>query len=101
MSANISLDLKSIKPKAKKIFGMVLARATFITVLLVLAAYLVVVWHISSLATAEPPPEAEAAISGSIPKVNKKAVQQIQQLEESSSEVRSLFNEARNNPFQE
>lgn len=98
---NANLDLKSIRPRFNKLLKALMGRITFITVMLVLVAYLVVVWRISSLATAEPPPEAEAAISGSIPKVNKNAVEQIQQLEASNNEVKSLFNEARNNPFQE
>lgn len=98
---NANIDLKSLKPRLKKLLNKVLARATFLTVLLVLVAYLLVVWRISGLATAEPPPEAQTTVANSIPKVNKTAVEQILKLEENNSEVHSLFNEARNNPFQE
>jgi len=102
MSGN--LDLKSIRPKLIKLVKLGAAHATFTAVLLVLLAYLLVVWRISTLATSEPSLEAEnTALTGSsrIPKVNKQAVEQIQKLEANSSDLKSIFNEARNNPFQE
>ncbi len=97
------LDVKSILPIAKKYFGVVQKHLAFIFVIVVLLCYVFVVWKISSLATVEPTPEEEAAAlaATAIPKVNKNAVAQIEALESSNSEVHSLFEQARNNPFQE
>lgn len=97
----IKLDTKSLIANTKKYLKLVARHATFIATVVVLLTYMLVVWRISSLASAEPSEESEKTISSSIPKVDKKAVEQILKLEESNSEVRSLFNEARNNPFQE
>lgn len=101
---NMDLDLKKIRPKLKKASKIIASRATFIAVLGVLIIYLVLVFKISNLSTAEPSPEAESlAITAStnIPKINKAAVDQIEELEASSSEIQSLFNKARTNPFSE
>ena len=103
MSKKISVNLKSIKPQLKKHSQRVLKHAPFIAVLVVLIVYTYTVVRISSLTTAEPSAEDEsvALASTNIPKVDKKAVEQIQSLEKSSVEIQSLFNEARNNPFLE
>jgi hypothetical protein len=102
MSTNISLNLKSIKPKLKKYMPLLNKHLVFAVTLVVLLAYLIVVWRISGLATAEPnSSDTSAEVSTAIPKVDKKAVQQILTLEQSSTEIHSLFNSARNNPFQE
>ena len=102
MSANLNLDLKSIKPKLKKYLQLLNKHLVFAVLLVILLAYLLVVWRISGLATAEPnTSDTSAEISTAIPKVDKKAVQQILTLEQSSTEIHSLFNSARNNPFQE
>lgn len=100
---NANLDLKKIKPLLGKVSQKFSKRLVFIAIIAVLIAYVFTVWRISSLTTAEPSQEAiDAALSETnIPKVNKEAVEQIQSLEESSSEAKSLFDKARNNPFQE
>lgn len=101
MSKN--LDFKAILPKIKKYTAVVQKHLAFIFVIVVLLSYVFVVWKISSLATVEPTPEEEAAAlaATTIPKVNKNAISQIEALESSNAEVRSLFEQARNNPFQE
>jgi hypothetical protein len=73
----------------------------FAAVLIVLLVYVFMVLRISGLTAAEPTPEAEAAAVAetSIPKIDKKAVERISSLEQSSAEIHSLFEEARNNPF--
>jgi hypothetical protein len=67
----------------------------------VLLAYILVVIQISQLSNAEPDPSRQAAASTKIPKVDQNAINQIQKLEQSNTEVHALFNQARNNPFQE
>ena len=100
---NLNFDLKKITPKLKKYSQKLTAHLSFIVILLVLLVYLLVVWQIKGLATAEPPPEAEsqAQLSTKIPKIDKKAIERIQSLEQNSPQIRSLFDKARNNPFHE
>ncbi len=100
---NADLNLKRIVDKAKKISAKLVVHLPFIFILVVLLSYLFVVWKISSLATVEPTTEQESAAlaQSDIPKVNKKAVAQIESLEKNNTEVHSLFEQARNNPFDE
>ena len=101
MSKNISTDLKGFVAKVKKLLPALVKHAPFIAIILVLLIYLFVVWRISQLAGAEPPADQGTVSVGSIPKVDKNAINQIQALEKSNTEVHSLFNSARNNPFSE
>jgi len=102
MNKNISIDLKGLRAKlpfVKKIAGR---HAAFTAILLVLLAYVFVVWRISHLATAEPAADVQdATTAAGIPHVDQKAIKQIQALEQSNAAVHSLFENARNNPFQE
>lgn len=100
---NLDLDLKKILPKTKKLWQKFTAHLSFIASMAVLLIYIFVVWQIRGLVATEPSPEDEslALSSTNIPKIDKSAIQQIQSLEQTSPQVRSLFNEARNNPFQE
>jgi hypothetical protein len=75
--------------------------AAFAGIIIILLIYVMVVFKIKGLASAEPSPDQETVVTGSIPKIDGKAVQQIQSLEASNTEVHSLFEQARNNPFQE
>jgi hypothetical protein len=96
-----NIDIKALQAQAKKIIATATKHASFIAVMLVLAAYLLVVWKISGLASAEPSDVASQSASSSIPKIDKNAVKQIQALEQNNTQVHSLFNQARTNPFQE
>lgn len=97
------INLTSIKPQLKRVYQKISKHAAFTAIFLVLLIYLFLVWKISGLTAAGPTPEAEgtAIAETNIPKIDKKAIQQIQQLEENSPELQALFNEARNNPFLE
>lgn len=102
-TSKTNLDLARLRPLVKKYLGLALKHASFYAILAVLLIYVFVVFKISQLAGAEPSPGAEtSAMAGSnIPKINKNAVAQIQSLEQNSPELHSLFDQARNNPFQE
>ncbi|MEX1995252.1 MAG: hypothetical protein WD887_00540, partial [Candidatus Saccharimonadales bacterium] len=89
---NSKLDLKSIRPTFKKYTESLRVHAVFIVIIGVLLVYLLVVWRISSYATAEPDVGAENAAVASIPKIDKDAIEQIQALEQNNTEIRSLFN---------
>lgn len=100
MSKKLNFDLKTLQAKTKKLLPVLAKHASFIIILTVLITYLFVVWRISQLAGAEPPATDDTATSA-IPKVDKNAINQIQALEQSNTQVRSLFDSARKNPFQE
>ena len=96
-----NIDIKALQARAKQSATILAKHISFIAVMLVLAAYLLVVWKISGLASAEPSDAATQSASSSIPKIDKNAIQQIQALEQNNTQVHSLFNQARTNPFQE
>lgn len=103
MSKDLNFDLKTLMPKLKQLWQKISKHLSFIVTLLVLLVYLYVVWHIRTIATAEPSQEAQDAtlISTKVPKIDQAAISQIQSLEQNSPEVHSLFDKARNNPFHE
>ena len=101
MSKNLSFNLKGLRLKVKKFLPVLAKHATFIILMVVLVTYLFVVWRISQLAEAEPPAGTDDVTASTIPKIDKNAIDQIQALEQSSTEVKSFFDSARNNPFSE
>lgn len=100
MSKNISFDLKTLQVKSKILLPVLAKHAVFVALMVVLIAYLFVVWRISQLAGAEPPAADDTTMSA-IPKVDKNAINQIQALEQSNTQIHSLFDSARKNPFSE
>jgi len=102
MSKDINLkSIKSLKPYMSRFSKRFGKHIIFVAIIGVLLVYLMVVFKISNLANAEPSPEQEITVTTSIPKIDKKAVDQILKLEQSNTEIHSLFEAARNNPFQE
>jgi predicted PurR-regulated permease PerM len=94
-------SLNGLKPAVSKFIRKYAKHAAFGAILVVLLVYILVVFKINSLAKAEPGPDQSAQAANLIPKVNQKAVDQIQSLEQSNTQIHSLFESARNNPFQE
>lgn len=103
MKKDFKFNLNDIKAKANAAMPYVNKHIAFAAIFVVLLTYLLVVWHISTLATAEPSESdlKAAESSSSVPKIDNKAIQQIQSLEQNSAQVQALFNQARNNPFHE
>jgi hypothetical protein len=101
MSKEISLKSINFLPGVKKIYSRYSRHAAFAGILIVLLVYVMVVLKINSLANAEPTPDQETVVTTSIPKIDGNAIKQIQSLESSNTQVHSLFEQARNNPFQE
>lgn len=101
MSSDI--NLKSIKPALHKLLKFETRHAVFLVIMLILAVYLLTVWRIGKLATAEPSIEdqTKADSAGRLLRVDEDAIRQIQDLEQRNASVQSLFNEARKNPFRE
>jgi hypothetical protein len=97
------LDLNSIKlvPRIYAFSKRFSKHLAFGTLILVLLCYILVVLRINHFANAEPDATQQVTITNSIPKIDKKAVNQIQSLEQNNTSVHVLFEQARNNPFQE
>lgn len=97
------LSLKSLNPK--KLFTATFKKygrhAVFAAIILVLLAYIFVVFRISQLANAEPGADQTAANPLAIPQVDQQAISHIQALENSNTQLKAQFDQARNNPFEE
>lgn len=91
------LNLAGILPGLAKKYGKHLAFAAVLTVLLV---YILVVFKISSLASAEPSDGQGVNTVITIPKVDKKTIDHIQTLESNNTQLHALLGQARDNPFQ-
>jgi cell division protein FtsN len=103
MKTDLKFDFKTILPRLRKLQKPLAAHQTFAITLVVLLAYVFVVWQISHLAAADPSEAARAAnnTTSNAPAIDKNAIKQIQALEQNSTSVHVLFENARNNPFQE
>lgn len=97
------LNLKDLKGKFQSLAKLEARHAVFLVIMLILATYIFTVWKIGQLATADPSIEdqTKAENSGRLLRVDEKAINQIQDLEQRNEGVRSLFSEARSNPFRE
>ena len=98
-----SIDFKALARKAlhwlrgmKQYVGI-----SFFVLLAVIYGLLLV--RITALSSAQPDPNEvnNQASSGRIPKIDSKVVRQLESLEESSANVKALFDQARQNPFEE
>ena len=100
---NMNLDLKKVLPKLKKSSQKLVDHLSFIAIMFVLLVYLLVVWQIRGLVIAEPTAEDEslALASANVSKIDKAAIEQILSLEQNSPKIKTLLDEARNNPFHE
>lgn len=82
--------------QAVRRYGFVL----FLTFVIIVYGF--VFWRINSLTNAQPSSDAIAGQvkAERIPHIDQSVVEQLQSLQDNSVSVKSLFNQARNNPFQ-
>lgn len=101
--ASKSLNIQSVIHKFNAVVQYVLRYMKLIFIVVLLAMYGFLVFRINTLTGAEPSDEAIAEKLQTVqrPKIDKSAVEKIQQLQDNSSEVQSLFQAARDNPFHE
>jgi hypothetical protein len=100
---NSNLDLHTILESFHKWFRTLNAYRNFVFFLLLTSLYGYIVWRINVLSTA-PPSTADVASAQQnvqLPKIPESTVQKLQGLQDNSVRVQTLFNEARQNPFQE
>lgn len=103
MKVNMNLDIKNITPKLLSALDKLKEYAVFIVVLVVLGAYGFLVLRIRYFASQEP---ADAVLTEKVnelnaPRIDKDIITKIEKLESSNIEVKTLFDKARDNPFQE
>jgi hypothetical protein len=98
---NSNLDLGALG-KTFANAGRTLGRYAFLMFLIFLAAvYGFVLYRINTLASAEPTDEATSQAISKTPHIDEKVVSQLEALKDNSVSVQTLFDDARNNPFQE
>ena len=98
-----NLDLQSIIKSFQKWFQTLNTYRNFIFFLLLTSLYGYIVWRINVLSTA-PPSTADvtsAQQNVQLPRIPESTVQKLQGLQDNSVRVQTLFNAARQNPFQE
>ena len=97
------IDLKAIGPMARNAANATLRYTGIMFFVLVAAVYGFVLFRINTLSTAQPTNDDISAQTKTtaVPNIDPKVVQQIQALKDNSSNVQTLFEQARNNPFQE
>lgn len=99
----MNIDLKDIPVQLAKLGRWLKKYIVFIAILTALGIYLFVVWQIRSLANSEPTTDQVNNKVNELktPRLDQDAVNRILQLEDQNVQIETLFNEARQNPFQE
>ena len=99
----MNFDLKELPGKFKPIFLYLRRNKKFLFFLLLISVYGWLVFRINSLSNIEPTEEAiskELQITPRL-RLDENTLEKIQQLQDNSVEVQTLFKQARDNPFQE
>jgi hypothetical protein len=101
-NSKLNINLKSLPVLLGAIVKFVSRYAIILFFLLLVAIYGFVLLKINSLSSAQPSTSAVSsqAQTVAIPQINPTVVKQIQNLQDNSVSVQTLFNQARTNPFQ-
>jgi len=101
--AAMNVNIKDLTASLLGILQKVRKYVFIIIVLLVISAYAFLLWRINTLADQNPSEDAVTAkLRGlTLPKIDQNAITKIQQLQDHSVQVQALFQQARDNPFQE
>lgn len=99
----MNIDLKDIPAKIIPVLEKLREYVVFISILAVLGLFGFIVIQVRSVANIEP---SQAQVMEKLnelnpPRVDQDAIDKIQQLEDANIEVKTLFEEARDNPFQD
>lgn len=99
----MNLEVKDIPAKLTPLLALFKRYLVFIFIITVLFTYAFLVFFINSLASSQPDEDAvtERLQTVSRPKVNEDTLTKIKQLEDQNIQVKTLFNDARDNPFTE
>ena len=99
----MKLNITSILSKISSFFKVLRRFAALIFILAAVFTYSFMVWRIRLLANREPSEDAVTTAVAQVkrPKIDQKAVNKIQQLQDTNVQVKALFKQARDNPFQD
>jgi hypothetical protein len=97
---DIKLNANGIAAQFKSIFSKLNAYRVFIFFLLAASVYGYILWRINVLSNA-PPGASQATITKSAPHIDQDTLDKIQSLQDNSVSVQTIFQEARENPFNE
>ena len=101
-NADIHFDFKSLPQLAMEYVSKLARYAPIMFFVLIALVYGFVLVRITMLANAQPTTvDISSEVAQLTPHIDKNAVQQLQSLEDNSVNVRTLFENARNNPFGE
>lgn len=98
-----SIDTSSLLKQLRGITDTIHRYKAILFFLVITSLYGFIVWRINALSTA--PPKAsdvvEAQGMAKQPKIPQATITRLQSLQDNSVRVQTIFNDARNNPFQE
>ena len=100
-NSDIKLDFGSISDSLGGALRRLRSYRAFIFFLVVAALYGFIVWRINVFSNA---PASQSEVSAKVaaqPRIDPSVVQKMQDLQNNSVSVQALFNQARQNPFQE
>jgi len=98
---NEQLDLKKIGDQSSALLRKLGAYKVLIFFLLIATLYGFILWRINVYSNALPDQNTESTQVAAQPHIDQSTVQKLQDLQSNSVSVQALFNEARQNPFQE
>ena len=98
-----SLNIKSAPSRLINFLGRLRQYSVVGFLVLVAGLYAFLVFSVNDLVNQQPSSDAinSQVKSANIPYIDEKVVKQLKSLQDNSVSVQALFNEARNNPFQE
>lgn len=99
----MNLDLKTIVTKLAPAIGFMQKYGAFAVLISILGLYTFLVFDISRMSSAEPSEDAveERLKTVQIPKLDETTLKKIKDLQDQNVQVKSLFDQARQNPFSE
>lgn len=103
MKNKVDFNIKNLPKLAEPYLKKIQRYQAVLFIVLIVGLYSYLVWQISTAAQNEPTQSQIDEQLGTVKrlKVDSNSIQKIQQLEDQNVVVQSLFDEARNNPFQD
>ncbi|QQS18783.1 hypothetical protein IPL68_01795 [Candidatus Saccharibacteria bacterium] len=100
---NTSIDSEQIDKQLHVVLTSFRRHMAILFFLLLTSLYAFLIWRINVLSSAPPSQEdiSSATQSAPKPKISEEVVRTLQGLEDNSVRVQAIFNQARQNPFQE
>ncbi len=99
----MNVDVKEIKPLLLKAYGWLKRYSLIICIIVISLMYGYLMYQINNLNNRQPSQQEVTEKLEQIgqPSISEETVDKLKALEENSTEVQSLFQQARENPFQE